>query len=133
MPLSQGQRGQINRGTAVPDGTINSSRSAGTYPVGGWLFGIIPTIGGYITTRFSADMNIVINTTTSVHLFVGTITRMIYSNSDGTFIRTVGAGNAGSDILGRTRDEINGATGPRIFRDSNGLSRMYAKELNPSC
>lgn len=72
VPLSQDQRGQINRATAVPDGMINPSRSAGTYPVGGWLFGIIPTTGGYVTTRFSANGNIAVNTTTSAHLFVGT-------------------------------------------------------------
>ena len=83
MPLSQGQRGQINRATALPDGTIDPGRTAGTYPVEGWLFGIIPTIGGYVTTRFSADGNIAVNTTTSVHLFVGTITRTIYSNARG--------------------------------------------------
>lgn len=117
----------------MPDGTINPGRSAGTYPVGGWLFGIIPTIGGYVTTRFSANGNIAVNTTTSVHLFVGTITRTIYSNSNGTFIRTVGSGNAGNSVVRRTRDEINEAAGPEIFRDANGLSRIYAKELNPSC
>lgn len=133
VPLSRGQRGQINRATALPDGTISPSRTAGTYPVGGWLFGIIPAIGGYVTTRFSADANIAVNTTTSAHLFVGTITRTIYSNSSGTFIRTVGSGNAGSGVVGRTRDEINTASGPGIFRDANGLARIYAKELNPSC
>jgi RHS repeat-associated protein len=133
VPLSQEQRGQINRATAVPDGTINPSRSAGTYPVGGWLFGIFPTIGGYVTTRFSANSNIVVNTTTSVHLFVGTITRTIYSSSNGTFIRTVGSGNAGRNPIGMTRDELNALMGPGLFRDANGLSRIYAKELNPSC
>ena len=133
VPLSQSQRGLINRATAVPDGAIDGSRSAGTYPVGGWLFGIIPTIGGYVTTPFSADYNIAVNTTTSAHLFVGTVTRTIYSNSSGTFTRTVGSGNAGGDLIGRTRDEINDAAGPGIFRDANGLSRMVAKQLNSSC
>jgi RHS repeat-associated protein len=133
VPLTQGQRGQINRATAVPDGMINPSRGAGTYPVGGWLFGVIPIIGGYVTTRFSADGNIAVNTTTSAHLFVGTITRTIYSNSGGTFIRTVGSGNAGDGVVGRARDEINGEMGPGIFRDADGLSRIYAKEINPSC
>lgn len=133
VPLSQSQRGLVNRATAVPDGTINGSRSSGTYPVGGWLFGIIPTTGGYVTTRFSADANIAVNTTTSAHLFVGTITRTIYSNSSGTFIRTVGSGNAGSSLVGRGRDAINDAVGPGIFRDANGLSRTFAKQLNPSC
>lgn len=101
--------------------------------MGGWLFGVIPTIGGYVTSRFSADGNIAVNTTTSAHLFVGTITRTIYSNSNGTFIRTVGSGDAGSSLIGRTRDEINSAAGPGIFRDANGLSRTVAKQLNPSC
>lgn len=133
VPLSASQRGLINRSTAVPDGTINGSRTSGTYPVGGWLFGVIPTIGGYVTSRFSADGNIAVNTTTSAHLFVGTITRTIYSNSNGTFIRTVGSGDAGSSLIGRTRDEINSAAGPGIFRDANGLSRTVAKQLNPSC
>ncbi len=131
--LTQSQRGQINRATALPDGTISPGRTAGTYPVGGWLFGIIPVIAGYVTTRFSAEGNIAINTTTSAHLFVGTITRTIYSNSNGTFIRTIGSGNAGDGPVGRARDELNGAMGPGIFRDVNGISRIYAKEINSSC
>jgi RHS repeat-associated protein len=132
-PLTQSQRGQINRATALPDGTISPARSAGTYPVGGSLFGIFPVIGGYVTTRFSADGNIAVNTTTSAHLFVGTITRTIYSNGDGTFIRTVGSGNAGDGVIGRIRDTLNGILGPRIFNEQSGLSRRYARELNPSC
>lgn len=133
VPLSQSQRGQINRATAVPDGMIVPGRSEGTYPVGGWLFGIIPTTGGYVTTRFSANGNIAVNTTTSAHLFVGTITRTIYSNGSGTFIRTVGSGNAGSGIIGRARDGVNDAMGPSVFGDSNGMARKYAKEIDPSC
>lgn len=132
-PLSRAQRGQVNRATALPDGTINPGRTAGTYPVGGSLFGVIPTVGGYVTTRFSADGNIAVNTTTSAHLFAGTITRTIYSDGNGTFINTVGSGDAGNGIFGRIRDEVNAAMGPGIFRDSNNLSRMYAQEINPSC
>ncbi len=97
------------------------------------MFGIIPTTGGYVTTRFSANGNIAVNTTTSVHLFVGTLTRTIYSNSSGTFIRTVGSGNAGSGIIGRTRDGVNDAMGPSVFRDSSAMAEKYAKEINPSC
>lgn len=133
VPLTARQRGQLNRATALPDGTISPGRSAGTYPVGGWLFGIIPTIGGYVTTRFSGDANIAVNTTTDTHLFVGTVTRTIYSNSNGTFIRTVGSGSAGDDIIGRTRDAINDVVGPRVFRDQDGLARIYAKAIDPSC
>lgn len=133
VPLSRDQRGQINRATAVPDGMIAPGRRAGTYPVGGRLLGTVPLIGGYVTTRFSANGNIAVNTTTSAHLFVGTITRTIYSNGNGTFIRTVGSGDAGSSVIGRARDELNEAMGPRIFRDANGLARIFARELNPSC
>ena len=133
VPLSRSTRGQINRASAVPDGMLGSGSDGGTHPVGGWLFGIIPITGGYVTTRFSADGNIAVNTTTSAHLFVGTVTRTIYSNSNGTFIRTVGSGNAGDSALGRARDSVNEAMGPGIFRDSNGQARIYAKELNPSC
>lgn len=133
VALDKGTMGQINRATTVPDGTVNPGRTDGTYPVGGSLLGFLPISAGYVVTRFSGDYNIGVNATTDVHVFAGTVTRIIFTDSNGTNIRTIGRGNAGSSVLGLYRDVFNQLLGPSVFREANDIARNYAKTLNPSC
>jgi hypothetical protein len=126
-PLSPQQRAQLLSHGAIP-GHEESVTENGTYlaaPYG------IP--GGYVNTRFSADHNQVTNVTTWAHGFVGSITRTIYSNSSGTYVETIGVGNAGSGFIGRLRDSANQAAGPQIFNDIDRyLEQIHAAKI-PGC
>lgn len=126
-PLSSQQRAQLLSHGAIP-GHEESVTENGTYlaaPYG------IP--GGYVNTRFSADHNQVVNVTTWAHGFVGSITRTIYSNAGGTYVETIGVGNAGSGFIGRLRDSANQAAGPQIFNDIDRyLEQIHAAKI-PGC
>jgi hypothetical protein len=62
------------------------------------------------------------------------VTRSIYSNSSGTYINTIGVGNAGGGLLGGMRDSINQATGPQIFNDVDNAAHDLAKRsINSGC
>jgi hypothetical protein len=89
--------------------------------------------GGYVNTRFSANYNQVVNVTTAFHAFSGSVTRTIYSNSSGTYINTIGVGNAGSSFLGSFRDSVNQVTGPQIFNDVDSTAGAYAQRTIPGC
>ena len=126
-PLNGQQRADILRRAAVP-GHEGELMSNGTYLAAPYGFP-----GGYVNTRFSADYNQVVNVTTSFHAFSGSVTRTIYSNSSGTFIETIGVGNAGSGIIGGIRDSINQVTGPQIFNDVDSTAGAYAQRNIPGC
>lgn len=66
------------------------------------------------------------NTVTRVHPFSGSITRSVFTNGSGTYIRTVGAGNADGDFIGVATDAFNDAVGPVIFNYADGRARAYA-------
>jgi RHS repeat-associated protein len=89
--------------------------------------------GGYVNTRFSADHNQVVNITTSFHAFSGSITRTIYSNAGGTFVETIGVGNAGDSIIGNIRDILNQDFGPGIFDDIDSSLADYSHQNIPGC
>lgn len=126
-PLTAEQRAEVLSFGAIP-GHLESVTENGVYlaaPYG------VP--GGYVTTRFSKDRNQVVNTTTWAHAFVGSITRTIYSNSTGTYVETIGVGNAGSGYLGRARDGMNNLAGPKIFNDiDRHLENNVASKI-PGC
>ena len=126
--LSPQQRASLLSFGSIP-GHQESVRENGIYLV--VPFGIFP--GGYVDTRFSGDHNQVVNVTTWLHGFVGSITRTIYSNSSGTFVETIGVGDAGTTLLGQTRDFMNDKLGPVIFNDIDRSLADRAHRNIPGC
>jgi len=90
---------------AVP-GVPHSMRQANGLNFASW--GMAP--GGFVTTQFSHNGLSVTNTTTSIHVFGGSITTS-YSFSGGhVFVQTTGSGTTDP-----VRDSINQTTSPEIF------------------
>lgn len=127
MALSASQQGELLRRFAVP-GYEGERLDNGVYYA---HTGALP--GGFVTTQFSNGYRSVTNTTTQFHVFVGTVTRNIYVSGGMTRISTDGSGNAGSDLIGRTRDAANQAGGPSIFDFEDFNAGLYAKFAFPGC
>jgi hypothetical protein len=69
----------------------------------------------------------VTNTTEFVHPFIGTITRGLVENPDGSIqVYTVGHGEGG--VLGGIRHEINAEQGPGIFADLDDRMMQQARK-----
>ena len=88
---------------------------------------------GRIYIDFSPDALSVVNTTMFPHPFVGEIQRGIDISGPGTFINTLGIGNAGDSPLGRFRDAANDQFGPWIMRDLDAFAGLLASVLYEGC
>ena len=114
------------------------STSNGSYVV--WS-GSIP--GGIVTTRFENGGLRVINTTTALHVFVGSITRDIGIENGQTVISTHGTGDAhmgvprgvslAFDAIADIRDLANQIGGPMIFNALDKSAAEYARTHFPGC
>jgi RHS repeat-associated protein len=90
-------------------------------------------LGGYVTTTYGPDGLSGVNTTTPVHLLVGTVTRELVREGGKTYVYTYGQGNAGRGSINRARDGINQLGGPLIFWDLDRRMTRYAKAAYPGC
>jgi RHS repeat-associated protein len=109
----------------VPDLVPGLQHSNGPYMVGGF--------GGVVMTTFAPNGQSVTNVTTPVHVFVGQITRTVIRSGGATYIVTRGSGNAGQSTIGRIRDLVNGASGPKIFGGLDYLAAQYAAAHYAGC
>jgi hypothetical protein len=120
-PLTLSQQAELLEMHAIPGREGERITENGTYFVKPFQ---VP--GGFVTTEFNKNHTQVVNTVTRFHPFSGSITRTIFTNARGTFIRTIGSGNAGSDFLGRVMDKLNDAVGPTIFNYTDSRAKGWA-------
>ena len=125
--LSSAQMSDLLSRFAVP-GHQGSPLRDGTY-----LVSVGDAPGGYVNTTFSNGGHTVINQTTELHVFVGTIRRDIYSFLGGTIIQTNGSGNAGGSPFGRGRDLLNQSAGPDLFNSVDSAAAAYAASHYAAC
>lgn len=97
-----------------------------------WLPGFAMP-GGFVRTTFSADGLSATNVTTPVHAFVGVVERSFSNAGGATYVNTHGYGNAGSGVVGETRDWINSAGGPAIFSGLDARVAAYAAANYKGC
>lgn len=85
---------------------------------GGTYLVIDPTLGvpgGYVTTVINPGQLTGSNTTTTNHVFVGTVNVQITINSDGSAVYSASGSGITPGLLGPSRDFVNELLGGPIF------------------